>query len=280
MLLHNSLLLNFRDHQVDTPRTSTYIVLSLLLALLLPASLAWATPSKQPSWQKNMKVGLELRWGAPYGWALKEEDLEECGEHIKKINSNWQFGPVVGYHFPVYDKSLAIGPDIGLLMSSKRECEASRYFACINGNRRLSMQERYLHVPLALKLALFDQETGVQESGLALGYEFRVLLSSQLSRVGGNSNPEIQSYSKETGDIAKSMKLGGSLFLEGKVDLLQGCYLAGRFKFPIIDSLALKKADEGNDDKRRVLHAIRVLNESLVEISIGINIMKWFSFFS
>jgi hypothetical protein len=165
-------------------------------------------------------------------------------------------------------------------MSPKRECEASRYFACVNSNGRFSMQEHYLHVPLALKLAPFDQRTGVQESGLALGYEFRVLRSSQLSQVGGNSNPKIQSYLKETGDIAKSMKLGGSLFLEGRMDLLQGCYLAGRLKFPITDFLALNKAAKRNDDERRALHAIRVLNESLVEISIGINIMKWFSFSS
>lgn len=258
------------------------LILCLILGLV-PGSFVFASSIQSTDWQKNVKVGVELRFGMPYGWALKEEHLKEWKDSVKdiKISPNWQFGSAIGYYFPFCNNALAIGPEIGLLIGTERKCEAFVYLPCIRGNARFSMQERYLHIPLALKLAVFDPETGVQDSGLALGYELCIPLSSQLRQVGGNKNAAVQSRLQEIEATAKSMKRGGNLFLEGRIDIFKGCYLTGRFKLPIIGLLALKEtADrnnngEGRDDKTAI-HAIRLLGESFVELGIGVNIMKWF----
>ncbi len=75
--------------------------------------------------------------------------------------------------------------------------------------------------------------------------------------------------------MAKSSKLSGSIFLGGKVDLAAGCYLMGQFKFPITDFLSLKEADQSNDDAKKALQAVRTLGSSFVELSLGLNLMKW-----
>ena len=137
-------------------------------------------------------------------------------------------------------------------------------------------QEQKLHIPLALKLTTYDQETGVRESGLILGYELRVLLNPQLRQTSGSSNTTIQSALKDSESIAKSLKKGGSIFLEGRIDVYKGCYLTGRFNFPVTDFLAFEKEKQANEDKKMAIHAVRGLKESFVEIGVGVNIMKWF----
>ncbi len=256
------------------------LILCLFLGLV-PGSLVSANSIQPVEWQKNVKVGVELKFGMPCGWTLKEEHLKKQENSVKdiKISPNWQFGSVAGYHFLFGDRNLAIGPEIGLFISTVRKCEASIYLPCIGGNAVFSMQERYLHIPLALKLASFDPETGVQDSGLALGYELCILRSSQPRQVGGKANPTIQSRLKEVEDIAKSLKTRGNIFLEGRVNFLKGCYLLGRLKLPITDLLGLKEAvDRDNNDKdaRTIIHTVRLCSESFVELGIGVNIMKWF----
>jgi hypothetical protein len=137
----------------------------------------------------------------------------------------------------------------------------------------MTVEEQYLHVPLALKLAGMDKETGVQGGGLTLGYEFRILLSSKCDPPSSGLSVKDRAMLERTKAMAKSSKLGGSIFLGGKVDLVAGCYLMAQFKFPITDFLALNGA--GQDDAKLALYGTRCLGASFVELSLGFNIMKW-----
>ena len=243
-----------------------HLGLFLLLALLAPASLAWAEPFKQPSWKQNMKVGVEVGFGTPFGtpvgWLIDEQEDTEGGELPKiELGPNWRFGVVWGYGFPISDNASAIGPDIGLFIETKRKIDLAFPFGA-----NVTVEEQYLHVPLALKRAIMDKETGVQKRELTLGYEFSILLSSKC-------NPPSSGLPVE--NRAKYSKLGGSIFFGGKVDLFAGCYLMGQFRFPITDFLRLKDAYQDGDDAKLGLYAVRFLGTSLVELSLGLNIMKW-----
>lgn len=122
MLLHNSVSLNFRGYQVCSPKTRRCI--GLLLALCLSASPAWAASSQQPAWKQNMKVGIEIGFGAPYNWAINKEGNRafNIGGRVDnmKVSPNWRVGVIGGYGFPFLDDTLAIGPDIGLFLGTKR----------------------------------------------------------------------------------------------------------------------------------------------------------------
>jgi hypothetical protein len=240
----------------------------LLLALCLSVSPAWAISSQKPAWKQNIKVGVEVGFGAPYGWAITKEDIKEKGWELDNIqvSPNWRFGTVWGYGFPCLDDTLAIGPDIGLFLGAKRKCGI--FFPC---GTNITLKEQYLHVPLALKLATFDKETGVQEGGLILGYEFNILLSSECSPSSSSLSAEHNAMLERANDIKNVSKLGGSIFLGGKIDLFAGCYFVGQFKFPITDFLGLKEDDE----VKSYFHAARIACASLAELSLGFNIMKW-----
>ena len=217
-----------------------------------------------------MKVGVEVGFGAPYGWAITKEDIKEKGLPKIEVGPNWRLGVVWGYGFPVYDDALAIGPDIGLFLGTKRKCDLA-----FRRGAHMTLEEQYLHVPLALKLATIDKDTGVQEGGLTLGYEFSILLSSKCHSPSSGLSVKNNATLERARDMAKSSKLGGSIFLGGKVDLSAGCYLMGQFKFPITDFLGFKEADQGGDEAKKALQAVRTLGSSFVELSLGFNIMKW-----
>ncbi len=240
----------------------------LLLALLVPASLAWAEPYKQPSWKKNVKAGVELGFGVPYGLSIDEKTIKEKELDNIKVNPHWRVGMIGGYGFPFLDDTLAVGLDVGLFLANKRKFEAPLKEAPLKCVEKavLELEEQYLHIPCALKLVTFDKETGVQESGLTLGYELNILLSCKSSLSFGR-------YKLES--IPKSPKLGGSIFLGGKIDLVAGCYLMGQFKFPVTDFLGLKDANQNGDGAKADFHLIRCLGASFVELSLGFNIMKW-----
>ena len=127
MLLHNSVSLNFGGYQVYNPKIRRCI--GLLLVLCMSADPVWAGPFQQPSWKQNMKLGIELGFGAPYGWALTREDVKKLGrEDVKKlgldkieVSPNWRLGAVFGYGFPFLDDTLAIGPETGLFIGTKEK---------------------------------------------------------------------------------------------------------------------------------------------------------------
>ena len=254
----------------NAKKRNVYMVTVCLLLRLLPGSHISLGAMPSTAWKKNAKVGIELRRGFPYGTLLKEDKEFKADLEDLKINSNWQFGAVGGYSFPYCGNTLAIGPEVGLLIGAKNKVEFSEF------DRKFSVQERYLYIPIALKLTAFKQKTGVQESGLMLGYELRVLLSSQLRQVGGPSDTGIQSGLKDFENTAKSIKRGSSIFLEGRVGIFKGCYLTGKLKLPATDASAFHKANQENDNKRKHIHGIRMLSESFIELGLGVNIMKWF----
>ena len=242
-----------------------------LLFVLFSATRTYAASSLDyTDWKKNMRAGLEIGFGMPYGWAISEKMRKNFGSSTKfQVSPNWRFGAVWGYGFPLPDSAVAIGPDLGLFLGTNRKLEISYY------KRGVVLEERYLHIPLALQITTVDQETGVQEGGVTLGYELSILLSSKCSLSG---NPPVEFQDLE--DTAKDNRLGGCIFLGGKMDLYKGFYLMSQFKFPITDFLAVKKhlGNKKNDmdTKARIsMHAIRFLNTSFVELGLGVNIMKW-----
>lgn len=224
-----------------------------------------------------MQAGFEVGFGTPYGWLLPEDKLKEIKQETEqgnkkadiklKISPNWRFGAVWGYGFPISNTALAIGPDMGLFIGTKHKC------AFVVSDKKIELNEQHLYIPLAIKLATVEKETGVQKGGLALGYEWRILLSSKCNLFGNID----QSQKKELEKLAKSTKLGGSIFLSGKVDLFKGVYCMAHFKLPITDLLAIKREvkRQNTSDSKAKWHTIRVLNSSFVELSLGVNIMKW-----
>ncbi|MHA7877421.1 MAG: hypothetical protein ACX93T_00675 [Bacteroidota bacterium] len=272
-----------------------YTYTSCFLLWLIAASMVFATPISRADWQKNINIGPELRVGMPYGWYVAqnieeafENNLRIASEKIRAIASthtikgvrvkfkpNWQFGVVAGYSVPFYNNILAIGPEVGLLMGTERKVEMT--ISDFVSHYKFMVQEHYIHVPLVLKLATCASASGVaQESGLVLGYELRVLRAFQLGQVQGESFSAVQSRLAYIENIAKASRWSGSILLEGRVAIFKGCYLAGRCKLPITDLLAYKEATRRRDDAKQVIHGVRMGCETLVEISIGANIMKWF----
>ena len=72
-------------------------------------------------------------------------------------------------------------------------------------------------------------------------------------------------------DASDTPQPSGSLFFGGTMDLSKGFYLLGKFKF----SLELLKKDN-TTPYTPLLNALRILSSSLVEINLGVDIMKWF----
>jgi hypothetical protein len=251
-------------------KVRAHLVLCLLLALFVPTSLAWAEPYKQPSWKQNAKVGVELGFGLSYSLGLvlgNREKVEQLSPIVMvSKNPTWRFGLIAGYGFPFVHDTLAIGLDVGLCLSATRN---STFFV------DNSLEEKYLHIPFALKLATFEKEGGVQETGLTLGYELNILLSSKRNPPSSGLSVANRAMLKRTEDMANSSKLGGSIFLGGKAELVAGCYLMGQIKFPITDFLSLKGAIQDSDYEKLHVYAARCLGSSLVELSLGFNLMKW-----
>jgi hypothetical protein len=249
-------------------RARAHLGLFLLLALLVPASLAWAAPYEQSSWKKNAKAGFELGFGTTYGSLLGDQITKHSDQKLDKIkvSPNWRIGVTGSYGFPVFGDALAIGPDIGLFLGTKRKFEAA------SKNVKEVFEERYLYIPCAFKLASFAKETGVQKRGLVLGYELNILLPSG---VECSSSGIPNSGFDQLEGIAKSSKWGGSFFLGGRIDLIAGCYLTGQIKFPITDSLGAKAACQDGDSVKCGLYVVRALSTSFFELSLGFNIMKW-----
>jgi hypothetical protein len=87
----------------------------------MSADPVWAGPFQQPSWKQNMKLGIELGFGAPYGWALTREDVKKLGLDKIEVSPNWRLGAVFGYGFQFLDDALAIGPETGLFIGTKEK---------------------------------------------------------------------------------------------------------------------------------------------------------------
>jgi hypothetical protein len=207
----------------------------------------------------------------PCGWAIPQGDKEDTDKNSTtkvQVNSSWRFGVVWGHGFPFLYDTLAVGPDVGLFIGTKRKCKMLR------GGTDIEIEEQYFHVPVAIKLATVDSETGVKENGVTLGYEFNILLSSKCN-ISGISSVTLRQFARQVEDAAKSAKLGGSIFLGGKASLFAGCYLMGQLKCPITDFLGIEKSTKNNDDVKHNLYAARILSAPLVELSLGVNIMKW-----
>jgi hypothetical protein len=268
MSSYNSNFIYSKYYQVCTPKTGRFMGPFLLLAFWLFAFPTWSAPFQQPAWKKNMKVSVEIGFGMPYGWLLDGKEYKDEGSTVKiQVNSSWRFGVVCGYGFPFLNDTLAVGPDIGLSISTKRK------FRMLEGNVDVAIEEQYLHIPVAVKLATVDSETGFQEDGVTLGYEFNILRSSTKWDI--STRPKASILKKVEG-IAKSLsKLSGSIFLGGKVDLFEGCYLMGQFRLPITDLAGYVKSIQNNDEVKCRFYIARCLNAPLVELSLGVNIMKW-----
>ncbi|MFM2428561.1 MAG: hypothetical protein RL012_445 [Bacteroidota bacterium] len=140
---------------------SQRLTLFCLVLLLLSASLAYAEPV-QPK-----KIGIECGVGIPYGWLFTDgtvDGIDICraidGEIESRVNLNTRFGIVGWYGFYNADHSAAIGPEIGLLMSSKQQ---GRFIASDRFKEKpeeIIVTESHIQIPMYCQGAFLSSVTG------------------------------------------------------------------------------------------------------------------------
>ena len=264
-----------RKTKLYTPEIGKYIVLCLLLTLLSPTSVAFAklrAQQQQSTWQQNMKAGVELGFGVPYAWlfGFLVRDMEVAGTKVGGIgaNPNVRLGLVFGYNWPI-SNGFTIGPEVGLGYNMTRKLELPKFGVII--------REDYLKIPVGLKMT-FPKKDSIAASGMVIGYEFDLLLSSQYEKSGGESLRH-QSW-RAPKDLIETMPdlpgVTGSIFIDSTVDFINGLYIVSRFRVPLEDIMGLTEGKFSEKLDKTLMHAVRFFNTSLLEITVGFDIMKCF----
>ena len=265
-----------RKTKLYTPEIGKYIVLCLLLTLLSPTSVAFAklrAQQQQSTWQQNMKAGVELGFGIPYAWILGSmlSDTPINGVKLGGIsaNPNVRLGLICGYNLPIGGRS-TIGPEVGLGYNMTRKIKLPKW--------GVSIQEHYLKIPIGLKLT-FPKKDDVVISGMVIGYEFDVLLSSKLEYSKSDSEVLPPSSFRKDRDLVEDILdlpgVTGSIFIDSTLDIPNGLYLVFRTRFPLQDLMGMmehEKAIKGLD--KGFMHVARMNNTSWIEITLGFDIMK------
>jgi len=222
-------------------------LLSLLFMLLLVSS-AWAQPPTENNVVDHIKVGLDFGFGLPYVWANKDATRKNPRGEIN-ASPNISLGLVLGYSFPL-PSNRKIGPEIGINYGFTRRIKARparQQSYMTTSYMSLELEEKYIQLPIAIKLCTFDDEDSYLASGLSIGYEATFLVSQQYTKEGLKVTDTVSSPA-------------GALFLGGTLDF-GSFYLIGKFKFP----LDYFKNETANGEQ--ALIAARILNTSLVEFN-------------
>lgn len=113
--------------------------------------------------------------------------------------------------------------------------------ATVTFNGEAEFKEEYLQVPIALQFSAVDEDSFLKAKRFSLGYEFSILLSSNLSFsvLGDFNDEEVKPrYWTMFLDVTVSpKKMGfplptGSFFLEGTLDFPKGFYMAAKLRVP------------------------------------------------
>lgn len=250
---------------------------------------ALAESTERTDWRKNFKLGFEVKAGLPFGKLLSEIMKDEPSIRDVEASSNWRFGVVGAYAFPFSNGNWAVGPEIGVFTETGTKLGLTMINDCGDGEVKFSVQERFIAIPLALRLTTYDREVGIKENGFTLGWEFRVLLSSKLSvtdEEGRQGEGSLNEFVKNANNPLKGNgtqnsvnlpKLDINFFLGGQVGIYKGCYITGKIKFPVTNGPRLVKAMEAENEVGSLAYGIRLAGEPMVELGIGANIMRWFS---
>lgn len=224
--------------------TSHILSRGLLILMLLSTTPAWATKPTEGSLASNTKVGIDFGFGCPYAWVGKKEK-EFSGV---EASPNISLGVTLGYSFPL-SNLLRIGPEIGINYGFTRQISTP---ANLSG---ISLEEKHIQIPIAVKFYALDKEDFDLTGGLCLGYEFDIALSSQ--------------YKEHGLDVSDLPQPLGNVFFGGTVDY-KSFYLVGKLKLPL-EVISIKEAKASE----KKLYASRGLGKSFVEIQLGVDIMKW-----
>jgi hypothetical protein len=179
------------------------------------------------------------------------------GKPEGKVNiaPNIRLGLVLGYDF-IFNESYKVGPEIGLLYGFTRRIQIPPPYPYYVG---YTIEERYLEVPITLLYGRAYYDDGTYSSlGYSLGYQLDVLLSSYCVTASGK---EIDM--KEFMPNLSTMR--GSLLLAGHLALGVFC-LELKFKFP---------SKISGETHLQYMHKLRTLATTIVELGLGIDIMKW-----
>jgi len=245
--------------------------------VLIPVAAVCPATGQENSLLKNAKVSIDLGFGLPYAWAIPEE----TGKKIKidqteltfKSNPNVGLGVILGYSFP-FRNTFRLDPEIGLTYGFTRKLQVPAL--------GITFEEDYLQIPVGIKFSRAYEGDFYFAHGYMLGYEFNVLLSSTYKQ--GGSHLQLPASFQGNKDLKEAIadlpKLSGNIFLGGYFDFPKGFYLGARFEFPI--ELFKLKATQNNGETfsntqldKKFIYPLRALNASLVEINVGVNIMKW-----
>jgi hypothetical protein len=261
---------------IALPRVRVHFMPFFLLALLVPASLAWAKPHKQPSWKQNVKAGVEVGFGIPYAWILGSmfANYRLDGKSVGECHAspNTRLGVVSGYSFSL-GRDIKLGPEVGLAYGMTRKFKLPLL--------GLTIEERYLEIPIGIKVS-FPTQLGTVRQGLTLGYEFDILLSSRMYAGLDNQRPGASSrYSEDLKETIPDLsKLTGSIFLDSTIDFPKGFCFIMRVKFPASEFLrALEKKDNDQNSSQDVdslcMHLARIFCTSWIEFNLSVDFIKW-----
>ena len=245
---------------------NTFAKALLFLIMLLVASTSWAAGPFKKRFTDNTKVGINLGVGFPYVWGLEDPEYKKYKiryrspiQESHQIHGlpNLSLGVMLGYSFPLAN-ALRIGPEIGCNYGFTR-CEyVGTRTTTINPFKRtretlanFSLKEHHIQIPIAAKVDAFDKEIS-SSRGLTLGYEIDIAFYTQ--------------YKENKKAVSDSTQPLGSVFLGGTLDLL-GFYLVSKLKFSLEALTGVPS--------HQCLKRSRMLSSSMIEITVGVDIMKW-----
>ena len=234
------------------------LLLLLLLSFLSPPKAQGRVRPTETSFTDNTKVGLDVGLGVSPLWVVAtnkrlDKWFVQKDDAIHKLERNvvpdFRFGVVFGYGFPLNNK-WKVGPEIGVNCSFTKDLQAKGKAAVKIRNKgehtrpfitKVKFKEKRINIPIALQFSAVNENSFLKAKRFSLGYEFSILLSSNLSFsvLGDFNDEEVKPrYWTMFLDVTISpKKMGfplptGNFFLEGTLDFPKGFYMAAKLRVP------------------------------------------------
>ena len=250
-------------HTVQNIRKKTLLV--SLFAIFLPLSTAWAMPGRNRYGAKNdaklkdqHMLNVDLGIGLPPGWLLSSA---LSGSSIK-ARPSFVFGASYGYLLPNGSR-IQFAPEVGTKFCF------SKYF----GWHGHTFREPTLQVPILANMRINYPDTNlVIRQYIGLGFELDTALSSYSTRRGGDRRNLLN-------DLPGFSRFSGSIIINWRSVFQKGIFINTKMKIPfkafsiISDLDRIRNLVNGDVDEESA-RILRVFGTSLVEISLGLDIME------
>jgi hypothetical protein len=247
-----------------------------LLFTCVASSVALANYEKDNDFWYNTRVAIDFGFGLPTGLIIKKELQEQIkvGNSTTEISAspNVNLGILASYNFPITD-TFSMGPEVGVSYGFTRRFQVKNY--------GITFEEKYINFPLYIRMtSKSESDAFLVSSSVILGYDLNLFLSSSYKHEG--NHPDLKSdFQSSKDDLFKSLtglpKVSGSIVLGSELEFPKGFYISGKFKLPT-NLFTIKKEMESRSDKDTLDTAtvkhIRVLTANLVELSVGLDIMR------